>query len=80
MDTCAVVGRAELCPFGCYWECEHRTPSSAAAALKPVYDAQGRELRRCRECGDLFYGAIEHAREHERLRQLGQDPALRWLP
>jgi len=65
--------RAGLCAFGCYWECEHRSPNPAAAALQPVYDDQGRELRRCRECGDLFYSSVMHAREHERLRQLAPE-------
>lgn len=88
---------ADLCPHGCYWDCEHRTASSASPtssaspasgssgdadapgagrtpSLRPVHDDHGRALNRCRECGDFFYGVLEHSREHARKRQLG------WLP
>jgi len=66
----------DLCPFGCYWECEHRpTEGDAnARALHAVHDESGRALNRCRECGDFFYSVMEHSREHARKRQLG------WLP
>jgi len=75
----------DLCPRGCYWECEHRTTSTSATGVKesptvpglglfPVEDTQGRPLQRCRDCGDFFYSAIEHARDHEQLRQLGFIP------
>jgi hypothetical protein len=66
----------EFCPYGCYWECEHRAPglNPARAALRPVDDEDGRPLQRCRECGDFFANAVAHSREHVRMRQLG------WLP
>lgn len=60
-----------LCPYGCYWECEHRTPSPEASALHAVHDASGRALQRCRDCGEMFYSALAHSREHEARRQLG---------
>jgi hypothetical protein len=70
--------RPDFCPQGCYWECEHRTPSLAAmmerAGLRPAEEAGGRSLSRCGECGEYFADSVEHAREHQRLRQLG------WLP
>jgi hypothetical protein len=74
------VDTPDLCPHGCYWDCEHRAAASLPfddgdrAVLRPVHDEAGRELRRCRECGEFFYSTVEHAREHERMRQLG------WLP
>jgi len=68
----------ELCRYGCYWECEHRAPEAVeadglamAGALLPVHDDEGRALGRCRDCGGMFYALMDHAREHERLRQLG---------
>jgi hypothetical protein len=64
---------ASLCPYGCYWECEHR-PRPDSARLWPVHDDEGRPLRRCRECGGAFYSALLHAREHERMRMLGLLP------
>lgn len=64
----------DLCPHGCYWECEHRAPDTAEAALRPVHDEAGRALQRCRECGNFFYSAVAHAREHQEMRMLG------WLP
>jgi hypothetical protein len=64
----------DLCEHGCYWECEHRPPSRERAALRPVHDRAGRALARCRECGEMFYDAVTHGREHLRMRQLG------WLP
>ncbi len=71
--------------MGCYWECEHRAPSAPATpevappagagfGLFPVEDTQGRALQRCRDCGDFFHSAPEHARDHEQLRQLGMIP------
>jgi hypothetical protein len=79
------AGEPSLCRFGCYWECEHRVAaegdglrasvaSVAASTPMPVHDDSGRELRRCRDCGGMFYGLMDHAREHERLRQLGLLP------
>jgi hypothetical protein len=68
------VDATDLCPQGCYWECEHRPPSRERAALMSVHDTQGRALARCRECGDMFYDPVAHGREHIRMRQLG------WLP
>lgn len=69
---------ADLCRHGCYWDCEHRPSeariddaSRASGALLPVHDDDGRALGRCRDCGGMFYAPLEHAREHERLRQLG---------
>jgi hypothetical protein len=73
---------AEFCPYGCYWDCEHRAsplvealdPAEALerARLRPVTDADtGQPLRRCRECGGYFYDAYSHSREHARMRQLG---------
>jgi hypothetical protein len=67
------LGPDELCPHGCYWECEHRT-SGERLRLRAVTDDAGRMLRRCRECREFFYDAVAHGREHERMRQLG------WLP
>lgn len=85
--TGSMAETPDLCPQGCYWECEHRAPSSvpsrdegtsAAVApgtgLFPVEDTKGRPLQRCRDCGDFFYSIIEHARDHEQLRQLGMIP------
>ncbi len=66
-----------FCPQGCYWECEHRVEQVDARErqrLRPVDDEHGRTLHRCRECGDYFYDAVAHGREHQRMRQLG------WLP
>jgi hypothetical protein len=76
MRTEREAGAPDLCPLGCYWECEHRAPSSdeRAGELHPVHDEAGRPLSRCRECGDFFYDVMEHSREHARKRQLG------WLP
>jgi len=70
------AGAPDLCPFGCYWECEHRAAASdpRAGTLHPVHDEAGQALNRCRECGDFFYDVLEHSREHARKRQLG------WLP
>ena len=67
---------SDLCRYGCYWECEHRSRASeeGASVLHPVHDEAGRALNRCRECGDFFYDVMEHSREHARKRQLG------WLP
>jgi len=67
---------ANLCPFGCYWACEHRPAQGeeGAGTLHPVHDEAGRALNRCRECGDFFYSVMDHSREHARKRQLG------WLP
>ncbi len=66
----------DLCPFGCYWVCEHRPAEGdeRAGVLHPVHDEAGRALNRCRECGDFFYSVLDHSREHARKRQLG------WLP
>ena len=66
----------EFCPYGCYWECEHRAPGldPERARLRPVDDEEGRPLKRCRECGDFFSDVVAHSREHTRMRQLG------WLP
>lgn len=76
------AGGPSLCRFGCYWDCEHRggadgeglRASVASGTPMPVHDDSGRELRRCRDCGGMFYGLMDHAREHERLRQLGLLP------
>jgi hypothetical protein len=66
---------SEFCPFGCYWECEHReTVGPERAKLRPVDGADGRPLSRCRECGEFFDDVVAHSREHTRMRQLG------WLP
>jgi hypothetical protein len=63
---------------GCYWECEHLaaagTVSAERAALRTVDDGDGHKLMRCRDCGDYLYDVVAHAREHERMRQLG------WMP
>jgi hypothetical protein len=73
-----VEAAADLCRYGCYWDCEHRALAShpgdalaVAGALLPVHDDDGRTLGRCRDCGGMFYTLMDHAREHERLRQLG---------
>ena len=74
---------AEFCPHGCYWDCEHRRPperggldwpaqrSEDTAALWPVEPVDGGSLRWCAECRSPFYEAVAHAREHQRMRQLG---------
>ncbi len=65
----------DFCPRGCYWPCEHRSVSTVHpedSRLRSVEDPiTGLPLRLCRECGDYFLDAVEHAREHARLRQLG---------
>ncbi|MBM3140012.1 MAG: hypothetical protein FJZ92_07310 [Chloroflexi bacterium] len=73
----------EFCLHGCYWECEHLVASGRVtperAALRPVDDGIGHTLMRCRECGDYLYDVVGHAREHQRLRQLGLMPERpRW--
>jgi len=68
------VVAADFCRQGCYWDCEHRAAAAAALErmhLHPVEHATGRPLQRCDECGDYFYDTSEHAREHQRMRQLG---------
>ena len=74
-DEQATTGDPEdLCPYGCYWDCEHRV-SVERARLFPVEDpVTGNPASRCRECGDFFHDWVAHGREHHRLRQLG------WLP
>jgi hypothetical protein len=73
-----MTGDDEFCPFGCYWECEHRGAADRAgidrSALRPVEDTTGHKLMRCRDCGDYLYDVVGHAREHQRMRQLG------WMP
>lgn len=71
------LGPDELCPHGCYWECEHRS-SGERVRLRAVTDDAGRRPRRCRECREFFYDAVAHGREHERMRQLGWLPEPRW--
>ena len=75
MTSGSAAGGAGFCPFGCYWDCEHRTAAGTAsperAALRPVEDGSGGTLMRCRDCGGYLYDVVAHAREHERLRQLG---------
>ena len=62
-----------LCHFGCSWDCEHRASEAPERArLRAVEDSEtGRSLRRCRDCGDYFYDAVIHGREHAHMRQLG---------
>ena len=71
-------GVAGFCPEGCDWECEHLvaagTVSAERAALRPVDDRTAGTLMRCGDCGDYLSDVVAHAREHERMRQLG------WLP
>lgn len=78
MTDGAAAGGGDLCPYGCYWECEHRIAAGRASpertALRPIEDGGGGTLMRCRDCGDYLYDVVAHAREHERLRQLG------WMP
>lgn len=51
-----------------------REVGAGIGGLFAAEDTQGRALQRCRDCGDFFYSAIEHARDHEQLRQLGLIP------
>jgi hypothetical protein len=61
------MSEQEFCPFGCYWECEHReTVGPERAKLRPVDGADGRPLSRCRECGDFFDDVVTHSRAHTR--------------
>lgn len=64
-----------FCPEGCYWECDHLVATGAVsaegAALRPVEDHDRVTLMRCDDCGDYLYDVVAHARDHERLRQLG---------
>jgi hypothetical protein len=77
----------QLCPHGCYWDCEHtregrETDASVLegefdemrerARLRAVTSADTMQrLRRCQECGEDFRDAVRHARDHTRMRQLG---------
>ena len=60
----------DLCPYGCYWDCEHRT-GGERARLRPAELGRRRPRRRyCWECGEFAEEIVTHGREHLRQRQL----------
>ena len=64
-------GSIDFCPEGCYWACEHGIPAGRLRGELTVADRVARPPMCCAECGDYLHDVVGHAREHERMRQLG---------